>query len=639
MKRYLLVLALGSLGVLLLFAVVYLALSSPYRPSGPDARMARAKALFETENYLSALQILRTTPAARGNSETHAYLGAAYLHLHLYQAALREFQTASNRAPGTLDPWIGLAVVYLHLGDGQKALEGARKAVSVNRDSMDAWLILGRAHWFQRSFGEAEAAAMKVRELDPAGLLASELLLRIYFEQNEGEKFQMLLDEIPKPNRSIQDLAVQFAIRRGEFRRALELRTRFDRREIESRVLRSELALKREPERIDLTLPLIRDLIKVGRFDEALAAGRSYRGGAAIDLEMGKAHWLAGDRAGALAAYSRAAASRTHKLSAEVALAVLTGRPGHWTEAFRAEWPQRDYFILAQVEETLESSSPLVKAMAYRYAGLFDTTFFNKSAEHALTALDEDPDGFEALMTLVTSYFRLGRLDDAFRYADRSRQLYPRRAEVWSRLGEIALGRGEAGRAAEYMETALDLDPNNPSYLYNAGWLFDQLDRHEEAAAYYEWAIRSSPLSFEAMNNLALIEGDRGKTERGLRLLNQAVDANPENEAAYLNRGNYHAGQKAWRNALADYERVRQLNPSNVFAAVEAGRTHLEMGSAERAIESLNRALEADPNAYDAYVVMSDAYERIGRGHEAAAALEEARRIRPDLVPEEGSSR
>jgi tetratricopeptide (TPR) repeat protein len=601
--------------------------------------MVRARALFETENYLTALQVLRNTPAKGASAETHAYLGAAYLHLHLYQAALREFQTASRGAPGRLDPWIGLAVVHMRLGDEAMALEGAQKAVRVDNRSTDAWLVLGRAHWFQRTFSEAETAALKVHELDPSNLSATELLLRIYFEQNDPEKFQKLLDDTPKPNRPIQDLAVQFAVRRGEFRRAWELRIGFERRGIESRILRSELALMREPDRTDLYPALIRDLVKAGRFKEAIAAGRAYRGNVAMDLEMGKAHWLAGDRDRAVEAWLKAAGGRTHKLSAKAGLAAITGQRSHWIEAFDAEWPERDYFILAQVEGAIQNPSPLIKALAYRYAGLFDAEFFNKSAQQALLVLDEDPQQFDALMTLVTSYVRLGRIDDALRYAQHGRDLYPGRAEVWSRLGEIALGKGEHDKAAESMETALRLDPDNPSYLYNVGWLLDQLDRDDDAARFYERAMSASPLSFEAMNNLALIEGSRGRQDRALRLLNRAVDANPENEAAYFNRANYHAERRAWRDALADYQRAQSLNPGNAFAAVESGRIQLEMGNTERAIESLNRALENDPNAYDAYVLMSEAYERMGRSHEASAALEEAKRIRPEAMPAEGESR
>src|SRR5262245_18330058 len=101
------------------------------------------------------------------------------------------------------------------------------------------------------------------------------------------------------------------------------------------------------------------------------------------------------------------------------------------------------------------------------------------------------------------------------------------------------------------MARAVRLEPSNASDVSNYGWLLDQADRDAEAAAYYRRAMESSPLSFEAMNNLALIEASAGRRENGLELLNRAVMSNPENEAAYLNRGNYYATLHSWKNALA----------------------------------------------------------------------------------------
>jgi tetratricopeptide (TPR) repeat protein len=385
----------------------------------------------------------------------------------------------------------------------------------------------------------------------------------------------------------------------------------------------------------ELIADLVRDLVLVGRADEALASGTRYSGPVSLDLELGKAHFLKGDRQSAVQHYSRSSAEGTHKLSAEVALAAITGDASHWQEAFRAEKLEHDYFVLAQLEPLLQSPSALVKAFACRYAGLFDISFFEASAQHALSHLDVEPESFEALMTAGNAYQRLGRYEDALRYIQRGRDLYPRRAEPWSRLGQIALARNDAPGALEYFQTAALLEPANASHLYNLAWLLDQLGRDAEAAPLYNRAIQASRLSFEAMNNLALLESEAGRADRGIRLLDQAVAANPENEAAYLNRGNYRAAQRQWREALQDYETVMRLNSSMAFAAVEQGRIHLEMGNIDRALESLNHALAVDPNLQDAYVLMSAAYKRMNRTHEADAALAEAKRIQPGSSPQE----
>ena len=577
------------------------------------------------------LGLLMRSSSSSGDSATaaqeHFHQGIALMQQHLYHAAIDEFEAAIRQSPRALDAWVGLSAIHIRLGNAPKALEGAAEAVALARDSADVQLLVGRAHWLNRNLKDAEGAALKVGEIDPSNMHAAELLLRIYFERNDDAKFHEVLDRIDTPNRSIQDLAVQFAVRQGKFRRAYALKNEFDRTALESATLRTELALQREPARIELYPELIRNLVRLDRHEAVFAASRKYRGIVPLDMELGKAHWLAGNRPEALRAYARASAG-AHKLSAEVALAAITGERKHWVEAFRAEWIERDYFVLAQLEEVLETAEPLEKALIYRYAGLFDGELFNKAAENALAVLKTEPDQFETLMTLGTAYSRLGRVDDAMRYVQQGADRFPERAEVWARLGQMALMKNDVAGAAESLKRAASSAPSNASYLYNYGWILDQQDRRDEAAVFYERAIASSPLSFEAMNNLALIEASRGRSARALSLLNRAVASNPDNDGTYLNRGNYYASLQQWVKALADFAQVLKLNPGNVVAAVESARVHLELNRADIAIEELNAALDVDPRAHDAYMLLSSAYEKQGLTTEAAAAQDEAKRIK-----------
>jgi tetratricopeptide (TPR) repeat protein len=547
---------------------------------------------------------------------------------HLYHAAIEEFEEAIRRRPNALDPWVGLAAVHVRMGNAAKAVEGAAKAVKIAENSVDVQLILGRAHWLARNLNDAEQAALKVEALDPSNLHAAELLAHIYFDRNDQSKLQEVLDRTRNPNLAMQNLAVQFEVRRGEFLRAYELRNLFDRRNLESEILRAQLALKREPNRFDLYPALIRNLNRMARSGEAIAAGRQYRGPVDLDLEMGKAHWLAGNANEAVQAYSRAAAGSAHKLSAEIALAAITNDRRHWVEAFRAEWIEKDYFVLAQLNDLLKTAAPLQKALIYRYAALYDSELFNKAASEALEALKSDSENFEALMTLGTAYSRLGQIEDAARYVQQGADRHPERAEVWARLGQLALQKGDSSTAESHFARAVRLEPANPSYLYNYGWLLDQLERDADAVPYYERAIQVSSLSFEAMNNLALIEAANGRRDRALALLDRAVRSNPDNETAYLNRGNYYASLRSWQSALADYGRAREINPGNAVAFVESARVHIELGRADIAIDELSAALDVEPGVADGYDLLSMAYTKQGRDKEAAAALDEAKRLK-----------
>ena len=603
------------------------------KPSQTDYQLARGRAQLYTENYLAALQTLRDIPVSRAASlEAHSYLGAAYLKLHLYKAAIKEFQEASKQGSRLSDPWIGLASSYIQLGDLQNAVDSARRATEIEKRSAEAWIALGRAQWQQRNFEEAEKAALKAREIDPMAGGISDLLLHIYFDLNQADKFQRELDRVAGPGKSLQDLAIKFFLHQGQFARAYDVKIRYEKPDLERSVLEAQLALNREPQRVELIPQLVKDLVKLSRFDEAISAGKDYKGPVPLDLELGKAFWMIGRKEDAIQAYRRASAGLVHKLSAEIAVAAITGDIKHWEEAYRAERIEQDYFTIAHLEEPLAKAGPLVASFIYRYAGIYDPWFYNRAAEEALKVLDDDPKNFDAMMTISTAYQRVGRIAEAKRYLETARELYPKSGEPASRLASLALlmGPKDPREILQFMETAVKLEPNHPGYLYNLGWMYDQLGQTGKASEFYQRAIKASPLTFEAMNNLALIYSNSGQSDRVLPLLHEAIRTDPENEAVYVNAANFYARQHEWKQALTSYDQAIQIDPANSTAAVEKGRIYLAQGDTDNAIDSLSRALDVDPQSFDAYMLLASAYEKMGHNKEASAAAEEAQRIRPD---------
>ena len=623
MHRY--ILAAASLFIIL--AITIAVLTSYHRPQDADYRVARDR-------------------------------GAEFLSLHLYGAALKEFEQAVKLHPRDADPLLGIAAIYIQLGDAAKAVQQADRATQLEKQSADAWVILGRAHWQQREFSEAEKAALKARELDPADTNASELLLHIYFDQDQPEKFQAEIGKDSKPSTAIQELAVQFYIRQGQFSRAYDVRTRYDRPTLDRSIIEAELAFKREPARTELPSQMMRDLVRAGRFKEAVElrdgsqkpGARSQKDRSSTlsfwllapgfwlpasvpQFDLGKAYWMVGRKDEAIDAYRRASADRVYKLPAEIELASITGDVSHWREAFRAERPIQDLFVLSQLEALLPKADPLTRAFIFRYAGLFNSYFYNRSAEEALKVLNQQPDNLDALMTISNAYQHLGRNEDAARYLELAKESHPREAEIFSRLANLAIASGpkDPEGIVDLMNQAVKLEPRNAGYLYNLGWLYDQVGEKSKAVDLYKRAIEASPLSFEAMNNLALTYGEAGEPEKALPLLESAIKSDPENEVAYFNLASYHVRRRDWSSALENYNRVLEINPMNAGASTEKGRIYLELGRNDAAVESLNDALTINAHSADAYTLLSSAYEKMNKPTEAKAAADEAERIQANV--------
>src|SRR5215813_3804006 len=590
MKRY------ALLAAALVFALIGAAIVLSFfnKPTENDYRLARGRSQLFTENYLAALQTLRDFPASqKRGAEAHSYLGAAYLKLHLYKAAIKEFEEAIKQRPRASDPWIGLASSYIELGDASKAADQAKRATEIEKRSVDAWIALGRAQWQQRNFDQAEKAALRARELDPDHPAISDLLLHIYFDGEQYNKFQAELDRNGKLSRTSQDLAIRFFLAHGQFARTYEYKIRSEREGIERAILEAQLALKRDPSKTDLIPALGKNLVKIGRYEEAINVFAGGKPSNQTYLELGKAYWMTDRKDQAIQAFERASAARLHKLSAEVALAAITGDIKHWQEAYHAERVEQDYFILARLEDLLPKSNHLVLAFIFRYAGIYEPAIYIKAVEEAQKVLDDDPKNFDALMTIGTGYQRIGRLPEAGRYTQQARDLYPKSGEPASRLASLALvsPKPDPQTVISFMDAAVKLEPANPTYLYNLGWMYDRVGETAKASEMYQRAIKASPLSFEAMNNLALIYANSGQSERSLPLLEEAMRTDPENEAVYANTANYYARRHELKQALDNYARAEQMNPYNPTVLVERGRVYLEQSNTDAAIDSLSRAL------------------------------------------------
>src|SRR5213592_3889470 len=108
MHRHVLAAAVALLVILAITGTVFY---SHHRPSDADYRLARDR-------------------------------GAEYLDLHLYGAALKEFEQAVKLRPQEADPLLGMASIYIQLGDAAKAVQEADRATQIEKQSADAWIIL-----------------------------------------------------------------------------------------------------------------------------------------------------------------------------------------------------------------------------------------------------------------------------------------------------------------------------------------------------------------------------------------------------------------------------------------------------------------------------------------------------------------
>jgi Flp pilus assembly protein TadD len=164
--------------------------------------------------------------------------------------------------------------------------------------------------------------------------------------------------------------------------------------------------------------------------------------------------------------------------------------------------------------------------------------------------------------------------------------------------GLLLKQQGKQKEAIEAFDTALSVDPNLASALWN---LSDLLFARNESLD------KSDGLLVRAFAN-GLPEGTRfligraigyqrnGQIERSVALLNQAAAAKPNDPDVWLFKGRYRVERGECAEAVNDFGRAARLSPENPAVFASQGVAQLCAGDGAAARASFQRSLALDPN-------------------------------------------
>jgi tetratricopeptide (TPR) repeat protein len=151
-----------------------------------------------------------------------------------------------------------------------------------------------------------------------------------------------------------------------------------------------------------------------------------------------------------------------------------------------------------------------------------------------------------------------------------------------------------------------------------------------EAQRHYQAAI--DPLNPDALQlyRMGVASDGLGDTEAALRRYDEAIRIDPKLALAYYGRGILLATrERAYRRAIADFDKVLSLEPANADAFIRRGEAYSQVGDFGHALADLNRAVELDPAYPTAYGARALANERYGNSAAALRDFDAAVRLSP----------
>lgn len=110
-----------------------------------------------------------------------------------------------------------------------------------------------------------------------------------------------------------------------------------------------------------------------------------------------------------------------------------------------------------------------------------------------------------------------------------------------------------------------------------------------------------------------------GMWEPAIAELDQAIQEEPGNAAAYGNRGYAYSRLGQLEQAMADYDRAISLDPANVAAYTNRAIAYSELGKYAQAKTDCDKAIKLDPNSAAAYDTRGLALAGLGQYQQAIA--------------------
>ncbi len=285
----------------------------------------------------------------------------------------------------------------------------------------------------------------------------------------------------------------------------------------------------------------------------------------------------------------------------------------------------REYALRAR---ELSPSDPVVSLL------LGNLLAENQDIEGAISAYregiltgEEDPALYYNLaLTLVRSE----KYEEAVREFSRAIAAAPTgplAAASHAHLGQIYFSKGNAEMAADHLNRAVALAPDNGKYYYNLGVIYSRLNRNQEAVRSFHKAMETGKADGPLFHALAKAFTSLKQPNLAVAALRRAVYMNPEDYNAYMMLGDLYHKEKDLIQAAASYKKAAELTPGdsvNRDSLLKLGSVYMDMERFGDAASAYRKVLDTYPENPEALFGLGYAYRKSGMTDKAVAVWKSA---------------
>ena len=256
--------------------------------------------------------------------------------------------------------------------------------------------------------------------------------------------------------------------------------------------------------------------------------------------------------------------------------------------------------------------------MLYRARSLTELGQVNEAEpaiEAYVTAHPASPEGWREL---DTSGFRLRKPTGSLDAYAQAAKLSPQTSTDLVISAQDYLLTMDTLSAAQCLEKALKLQPNDIEAVYQFGRVRYKQGRMDEAIASFEHVLRSDPSRIKAQENLGLCLERYGQLEQALAAYQQAVNldavASAHSDRPYLYLGALLVKLGRSQDAVPVLVRgLKELNPNSGKLHSVLGRAYLNLNRPAEAQHEMEESVQLDPKDGPSHYALARLYTSVGK--------------------------
>jgi tetratricopeptide (TPR) repeat protein len=196
-------------------------------------------------------------------------------------------------------------------------------------------------------------------------------------------------------------------------------------------------------------------------------------------------------------------------------------------------------------------------------------------------------------------------------------------------LASVEYSKGNYLTTTQYLNKAIELNPNYDIAWYNKGVALGKLALHNEALKAYGKAIEINPNYAKAWYGKGYSFNKLALHNEALKAYDKAIELNPNYAVAWYGKANAFNKLALHNEALKAYDKAIELNPNYDIAWYNKGVALGKLALHNEALKAYDKAIEINSNYADAWYGKAYAYYSKRDKKNALKCLSEAIKLDP----------